>query len=277
MFQPWVACSQNPSQAFSRVSSTYHSEVACLTRRVRIRGGPLAQIVDPLVGGEQGESGTLEVVLDLHPVVGAPGHPVDRLADHCVKAAGRGYWQYRADRGCRRLGEPLPRSACRSCSGRAGRDRSGRTPRPSSGPRSTHRREHGLAAGELFAGSTASGLGGPHRTPDPKTQDRRVGYRRAGSRTSGPRERLARRWADRLASARWCGSSLPGHGRGPVIGRRCELVSSGDPARAQRPGARQLRPVACRGDPAGVSIRAAPLLPELGQPGRFGPPPRPRR
>ncbi len=34
MFQPWMVCWMKPSQDSSSMFSTYHSEMACLTRRV---------------------------------------------------------------------------------------------------------------------------------------------------------------------------------------------------------------------------------------------------
>ncbi|MEV4638098.1 hypothetical protein AB0J80_12175 [Actinoplanes sp. NPDC049548] len=38
--------------------------------------------VDALVGGQQGDAGLLELVLDLRAEVRGPRHPLDRLADH---------------------------------------------------------------------------------------------------------------------------------------------------------------------------------------------------
>lgn len=51
------------------------------------RGRPLAEVRDPLVGGEECDAGAFEVVFDLDAVVGTACDSVDRLADDGVEVA----------------------------------------------------------------------------------------------------------------------------------------------------------------------------------------------
>jgi len=73
--------------------STYHSEMACLIRRVRVGVAPLTGHrafgerghgfgVHAFVGGEQRDASVFEFVLELGADVGAAGDPFDRLAHH---------------------------------------------------------------------------------------------------------------------------------------------------------------------------------------------------
>jgi hypothetical protein len=86
MLKPCSVCSISPPQAFSSMSSTYHSAMACLTLRVRIGVARLramtsvalgsASAVMPSSAASSANPGLLQLVLDLRAEVGDPGEPV---------------------------------------------------------------------------------------------------------------------------------------------------------------------------------------------------------
>src|SRR6266508_5825369 len=91
MLNPWRVCSSNPARDFSSMSSTYHSAMPCLTRRVstRVARVPRGSVVPP--GSSAANNGTraFQGMLDGHAVVGASGDAIDGLADHRVEPAVR--------------------------------------------------------------------------------------------------------------------------------------------------------------------------------------------
>ena len=89
MFQPWVACSQKPFPGLLQRVEHVPLRGGLLDPAGENGRGPLAQVGDPFVGGEEREPRALQVVFDLDTEVRAPGDPVDGLADHRLEVPSR--------------------------------------------------------------------------------------------------------------------------------------------------------------------------------------------